>query len=42
LKNNLPINKEYLAEISGKSFEEYIKFMIEFLQKLGENYNILD
>jgi predicted nucleotidyltransferase component of viral defense system len=42
LKNNLPINKEYLSEISWKSFEEYIKFMIEFLEKFPKNYNILD
>jgi predicted nucleotidyltransferase component of viral defense system len=42
LKNNLPINKEYLSEISWKSFEEYIKFMIEFLKKFPKNYNVLD
>jgi hypothetical protein len=42
LKNMLPINKEYLAKITWKSFENYIKYMLEFLEKLPKNYNILD
>ncbi|MDD3645914.1 MAG: nucleotidyl transferase AbiEii/AbiGii toxin family protein [Candidatus Gracilibacteria bacterium] len=42
LKNNLDINKEYIEKISSKTFEEYIKYMICFLEKLGNKYNILD
>jgi len=42
LKNNLPINSLHIKNISGESFEQYIKFMITFLGKLWEKHNILD
>lgn len=42
LKNNLEINKNHIEEKIWKSFDEYIKYMIFFLEKLWNNYNILD
>ncbi|MDP2090276.1 MAG: nucleotidyl transferase AbiEii/AbiGii toxin family protein [Candidatus Gracilibacteria bacterium] len=42
LKNNLPINKEYIEIKTGISFKDYINKMIQFLEKLGNKHNILD
>lgn len=42
LKNHLEINKIHIENITWKSFENYIRFMIDFLQKLWDKYNILD
>jgi len=42
LKNNLEINKEYIETKTWKIFENYIKEMILFLEKLWDKYNILD
>lgn len=42
LKNHLAINKKHIENITWKSFENYIKEMIIFLQNLWDKYNILD
>lgn len=42
LKNNFAINKEQIKKITWKSYEDYILYMIQFLEKLWESYNILD
>ncbi|MDD3144494.1 MAG: nucleotidyl transferase AbiEii/AbiGii toxin family protein [Candidatus Gracilibacteria bacterium] len=42
LKNNLEINKKYIEDKTGKSFNDFIRYTINFLENLGNNYNILD
>lgn len=42
LKNNLPINKEYIEIKTWISFKDYINKMIQFLEKLWNKHNILD
>ncbi len=42
LKNNLDVNKNHIEDISWKTFKEYIRSMIIFLEKLWDRYNILD
>jgi len=42
LKNHFGVDKQHIENISLKSFEEYIRYMIEFLEKLWDTYNILD
>ena len=42
LKNNLKINKNHIENITGKSFKDYIKDLVKFLEGLWDKYNILD
>lgn len=42
LKNHLGIDQQRIEDISLKSFKEYVRYMIEFLEKLWDTYNILD
>lgn len=42
LKNNLAVNKKYIEEKTWISFQEYVKNMITFLEKLLDKHNILD
>lgn len=42
LTNNFDINADIIRERSQISYKEYIQSMIDFLQKLPNNYNILD
>lgn len=42
LKNNLAVNKKYIEEKTWISFQEYVKNMITFLEKLWDKHNILD
>ncbi|EKE28131.1 MAG: hypothetical protein ACD_3C00093G0002 [uncultured bacterium (gcode 4)] len=42
IKNNLDINKRRIEITTWKSFEEYIAYCIQFLEKLWKNHNILD
>jgi hypothetical protein len=34
LKNNLKINKNHIENMTGKSFKDYIKDLIKFLERL--------
>lgn len=42
LKNNLEINKNHIEDKSWKSFNDFIRYTINFLENLWNNYNILD
>ncbi len=42
LQNHFGIDRQHIENISLKSFEEYIRYMIMFLEKLWDAYNILD
>lgn len=42
LKNNLEINKKYIEDKTWKSFNDFIRYTINFLENLWNNYNILD
>lgn len=42
LKNNLSVNKKYIEEKTWISFQEYVKNMITFLEKLWDKHNTLD
>lgn len=41
-KNNFELNEELITERTEKTVEEYIIYLIDFLKKLWDNYNILD
>lgn len=42
LKNNLDVSKSYIEKITWKSFHNYIKEIIAFLEKFWNKHNILD